>query len=102
VKKQSASISASADKTKESLKRQEAAIIDASVKMKDLNQKIKLTGGSSRLLANNTRAFNTLEKAVGKTAVTSGDLTLRVAKFRSSIATSNRELQLFSKGQQDA
>lgn len=95
-------VSASADKIKAALRRQEAALISAKNKVLDLNKAIKDSGGDSRLLANNTRAFNVLEKQLKKTGASAADATLAKAKFASALATSRRELSTFNAVQRQA
>lgn len=90
---------AGADKIKAALKRQEAALISARNRVLDLNKAIKDSGGDSRLLANNTRAFNVLEKQLKQTGLSAADATLAKAKFTSALATSRRELAAFNAAQ---
>lgn len=94
-----ASVSKSADQIKAAMKRQEAAMVSAKAKVLDLNRAINQSGGSSRLIANNTRAFNVLEKQLKRTDATTAELTLAKAKFNSALATSRRELVSFNAAQ---
>jgi len=100
--KQAGQVSRSADQVKDALKRQEAALIAARARMLDLNNAVKAAGGNPRLLANNTRAYNVLERALKKTGTTAAQATLAKAKFNSALATSRRELQNFARAQQQA
>lgn len=91
--------SKSADQIKAAMKRQEAAMVSAKAKVLDLNRAIQASGANSRLLANNTRAFNVLEKQLKRTDATTAELTLAKSKFNSALATSRRELISFNAAQ---
>lgn len=85
-----------------SLKKQEAAIISANSRMKDLNKAIKDVGAPSRLLANNTRAFNVLQKTLKDTKTTTEQAAIAKAKFNSSLATTRRALKDYTAQQKAA
>lgn len=100
--KQAASVSRSSNQIQTALKKQEAAMISANSRVKDLNKSIKDAGAPSRLLANNARAFKTLEKTLKDTKTSTEQASIAKAKFNASLATTRRALKDYTAQQKAA
>ena len=82
--------------------RQERAIRRAREAVLDLSAAIKRAGGDSRLIANNTRAFQALQRAMRAGKLDALDFARAQDRFRAALNTSKRALAEFKAKQREA